>query len=911
MIAKRLPGAPHETLLVLDGTIGQNAVQQAKIFARGGAGHRARRDEARRHRARRHRRRGARGASTCRSSSSASASRRTTSCRSTRRVRAGAAGRRSDATRAARPRAHRGSTPPVDVPQGRRAGARRSAAQARHRHRGRSALPRPAPLRGREHRRADLVARAGDGWDGHRPRDLEGRDPDAEGAADLPGGAAGRHRHDRGLVARPAVPRSHDRQGRRAAASRAPCASSTAASSSRASTSTSAPTTTGRPRGACSRSIRRPRGCRSRSSARIIDAHLDALLPLVEEYLPRDVARARGRAGARATRCAWCIARVDRRGDARARAARVRGAVLRPAAAASARRSSRARRAQGSRSRTSAISRRSSRRRCRSSSPARRRARCARSSRDMCSDRRMHRLLQGDVGSGKTIVALFAALLAIENGYQAAIMAPTELLAEQHARTFDALLAPLGIDAVLLTGSLPARERRAAIARAWRPASRCSSSARTRSCRSDTSSRSSASSAIDEQHRFGVEQRKALGAKGERPDVLLMTRDADPALARAHAVRRSRPQRARRASAGPAAGHDGAAPRVGARARAAVRRPRDRAGTAGVHRLSGDRGVGEDRPQGGDDDVRVARRRARSRTGASRCCTAAFRPTSGTRSCARFRDGEIDVLVATTVIEVGIDVANATVMLIEHPERFGLSQLHQLRGRVGRGAEESYCILLGDVSPEAARAAAALRRHRGRLRDRARGPAAARHGRPVRRAAERRADVPGRRSHSRRGAQRLRARRARRSCCAAIRSSRSASTRGCARCSASATRARSSSSGWARAAATAFRRLRQPLLDALQLRLRLRSASPSARLTVFGHLLLARRCLRRVVGHHGCTRGTLSHRARPAQSESITRVVRCERDAPRRVLARTGRRDSVECLDGRVRDCTPGSRDRA
>ena len=125
-------------------------------------------------------------------------------------------------------------------------------------------------------------------------------------------------------------------------------------------------------------------------------------------------------------------------------------------------------------------------------------------------------------------------------------------------------------------------------------------------------------------------------------------------------------------------------------------------GRQALRRLSGDRGVGEDRPQGGDHDVRGARAPDRSRRAASRCCTVASRPTSATRSCAAFATGEIDLLVATTVIEVGIDVANATVMLVEHPERFGLSQLHQLRGRVGRGAEESYCILLGDVSPEAA-----------------------------------------------------------------------------------------------------------------------------------------------------------------------------------------------------------------
>src|SRR5207248_918672 len=141
---------------------------------------------------------------------------------------------------------------------------------------------------------------------------------------------------------------------------------------------------------------------------------------------------------------------------------------------------------------------------------------------DMASDRKMHRLLQGDVGSGKTIVALFAALLAMENGYQAAIMAPTELLAEQHARTFIRLLAPLGIDPILVTGSLSARERKAA-------AEKLASSEPVLVVGTHALVQEAAVFGrlgfvtIDEQHRFGVEQRAAISAKGESPDVLLMS----------------------------------------------------------------------------------------------------------------------------------------------------------------------------------------------------------------------------------------------------------------------------------------------------------------------------------------------------------------------------------------------------
>ncbi len=318
---------------------------------------------------------------------------------------------------------------------------------------------------------------------------------------------------------------------------------------------------------------------------------------------------------------------------------------------------------------------------------------------DMCSPRRMHRLLQGDVGSGKTVVALFAALLAVENGYQAALMAPTELLAEQHARTLERLLEPLGMRPELVTGSLAAAERR-------RVDERLSSTApliavgthalvqeRTRFGRLGFV-------AIDEQHRFGVEQRAALGAKGEAPDVLLMSATPIPrSLALTLygdldvSVLDERPPGRKPITS--ALRPESARARVLQFVDAQVAKGRQayivypvieesektdlKAATTMHAELSA----------GPFASRRVALMHGRL-------------PTEERDAIMRrFRDGEIDILVATTVIEVGIDVANATVMLIEHPERFGLSQLHQLRGRVGRGAEESFCILLGDVGQEA------------------------------------------------------------------------------------------------------------------------------------------------------------------------------------------------------------------
>jgi len=318
---------------------------------------------------------------------------------------------------------------------------------------------------------------------------------------------------------------------------------------------------------------------------------------------------------------------------------------------------------------------------------------------DMVSDRRMHRLLQGDVGSGKTIVALFAMLLAVENGYQAALMAPTELLAEQHARTFERMLAPLGVPSLLVTGSASTAERRAAAARmeSGEPLVVVGTHALVQG---DTRFARLGLAVIDEQHRFGVEQRAALGEKGARPDVLLLSATPIPrSLALTLygdldvSVLDERPP--------------------GRQPVTTALRP----GSA-RERVLGfiDREVEKGRQayvvypvieESEKTDLKGATAMFASlSTGVfahRRMALLHGRIPGDERDeiMRRFRDGQIDILVATTIIEVGIDVANATVMLVEHPERFGLSQLHQLRGRVGRGAEESYCILLGDVSPEA------------------------------------------------------------------------------------------------------------------------------------------------------------------------------------------------------------------
>jgi ATP-dependent DNA helicase RecG len=319
---------------------------------------------------------------------------------------------------------------------------------------------------------------------------------------------------------------------------------------------------------------------------------------------------------------------------------------------------------------------------------------------DMCSPAKMHRLVQGDVGSGKTIVAFFAALLAMENGYQAALMAPTELLAEQHARTAERLLSVIGVEPVLLTAGLSAPARRAATERIGspEPALVIGTHALVQEA---TRFGHLGLAIVDEQHRFGVEQRKALGTKGDRPDVLLLSAtpiprslaltvygDLDVSILDERPPGRQPVMTALRPES----------------ARTRVLEFIDREVANGRQAYIVYPVIEDSETQDLRSATAMHAMLAEGPFAARRVALLHGRLPGVERDqiMRAFRDGSIDVLVATTVIEVGIDVPNATVMLIEHPERFGLSQLHQLRGRVGRGGEASYCILLGDLAPEAA-----------------------------------------------------------------------------------------------------------------------------------------------------------------------------------------------------------------
>jgi ATP-dependent DNA helicase RecG len=302
---------------------------------------------------------------------------------------------------------------------------------------------------------------------------------------------------------------------------------------------------------------------------------------------------------------------------------------------------------------------------------------------DMVGDARMHRLLMGEVGTGKTVVALFAMLLAVENDYQAVFMAPTELLAEQHARTLAELLEPLEIQPEILLGRLTAAEKAAIRERIATGGARVIVG--THALIQETTDFSRLGLVvIDEQHRFGVEQRAALIEKGEAPDVLLLSATPIPrtlALTLYGDLDISALKEK---------------PKGRATVKTGVRSSKDRGKIYAFlqEQCAAGRQVYVVYPvieESERVDLKAATTMAEELERKLAPLSVGLvhgRLKSEERDdvMRRFRDGELNVLVATTVIEVGIDVPNATVMVVEHPERFGLAQLHQLRGRVGRGA---------------------------------------------------------------------------------------------------------------------------------------------------------------------------------------------------------------------------------
>jgi ATP-dependent DNA helicase RecG len=321
--------------------------------------------------------------------------------------------------------------------------------------------------------------------------------------------------------------------------------------------------------------------------------------------------------------------------------------------------------------------------------------------RDMSSNKAMQRLVQGDVGSGKTVVALMSLLIAVENGFQGAMMAPTEILAEQHYRQFERFLAPLGLRVGIFLGKHGKAERRQLQQDLL--SGQINIAVGTHALiQEGVEFQNLGLIIIDEQHRFGVKQRAQLKAKGQNPQLLTMT--ATPI-------------------------------------------PRTLALT-----LHGDLDIseidemppgrkpiqtkivspGQKRPLFGFLREQVLTGRQvyvvfplieESETLAAKAATAEYeklkthvfpefrlglmhgklKPQEKDEVMEKFRNREFDMLISTTVIEVGVDVPNATVMVIENADRFGLAQLHQLRGRVGRGSEQSYCFLIADVKSESTR----------------------------------------------------------------------------------------------------------------------------------------------------------------------------------------------------------------
>ena len=322
---------------------------------------------------------------------------------------------------------------------------------------------------------------------------------------------------------------------------------------------------------------------------------------------------------------------------------------------------------------------------------------------DLSSGRSMNRLVQGDVGSGKTVVAAWGAYLAAKAGMQTALMAPTEVLAQQHARSLSALLEPAGVRVGLLTGSFtPAQKKRLRQAIAQGEVDLVVGTHALIS--QDVEFHNLGLMVADEQHRFGVAQRSALAAKGQAPHVLVMSAtpiprtlaliiygDLDVSVidqlppgrtpVETYVVHEDKRQRM----------YNFVRKLVGEGRQAYIICPavEDRAAQEGAEGepvpfadLKAVKSYAQHLQDEVFPDLRLALLHGK------------MRPREKDAVMAAFAAGDVDVLVSTTVVEVGVDVPNAALIIVENAERFGLSQLHQLRGRVGRGKHQSYCVLI-------------------------------------------------------------------------------------------------------------------------------------------------------------------------------------------------------------------------
>lgn len=317
---------------------------------------------------------------------------------------------------------------------------------------------------------------------------------------------------------------------------------------------------------------------------------------------------------------------------------------------------------------------------------------------DIASDEPMYRMLQGDVGSGKTIVAILTLLAAVENGYQGALMAPTEILAEQHYRKCLEWLTPLGLRAGLFVGKSKVKERRE-LRQALLNGQIHIAVGTHALIQEDVEFANLGIVVVDEQHRFGVRQRTLLKSKGQHPEMLTMTAtpiprslamtlhgDLDVSILDELPPGRTPIKTILLTHSQIGQGYQLIRQEILKGRQAYIVFPlieesetlSAKAATSEAERLQ----------QEVFQELRIGLLHGK------------MRPEEKDAVMSRFAGGELDILVSTTVVEVGVDVPNSTVMVIENADRFGLSQLHQLRGRVGRGSHQSYCVLVSDSKTE-------------------------------------------------------------------------------------------------------------------------------------------------------------------------------------------------------------------